>query len=84
MATNTITIAVLGSGFTTVNGTPLGNVDRVVFTGVGGLGGFELDNVALNGAINDPSPVPEPATFGMAAIAGIAGLVAYRRRKRTA
>ena len=32
----------------------------------------------------DPAPVPEPATFGMAAVAGIAGLVAYRRRKRTA
>ena len=31
------------------------------------------------------APVPEPATFGMAAVAGIAGLVAYyRRRKRTA
>jgi len=29
------------------------------------------------------APVPEPTTFAMAGIAGVAGLIAYRRRQRT-
>ena len=39
------------------------SVDRVVFNGLGGGGGFELDNVVLNGRVT--GSVPEPTTWAM-------------------
>jgi len=39
------------------------SVDYVTFNGFGGSGGFELDNIVLNGAAN--GAVPEPATWAV-------------------
>ena len=39
------------------------SIDRVVFNGLGDGGGFELDNIVLNGA--QTGAVPEPATWAM-------------------
>lgn len=52
-----------------------GNVDRVVFDGIGGGGGFELDNVVVNSA------VPEPASWAMMLI-GFGAIGASMRRRR--
>lgn len=38
-------------------------VNFVTFNGLGGNGGFELDNIILNGAVN--GAVPEPATWAL-------------------
>jgi len=66
-----ITVGTLGTGYTTLAGGPLGNVDRLVFDGFGGGGGFIIDNLALN-----ESAVPEPATLALLAF----GLALSRRR----
>jgi hypothetical protein len=39
------------------------NIDRVVFNGTGGDGGFQLDNIVLNNGV--AGAVPEPATWLM-------------------
>lgn len=65
----------LGSSFATFGG--FGNVDRVVFDGFGGGGGYELDNVVLNGA---RGAVPEPATWGMLMLGFALAGGALRRR----
>ena len=77
MLTSSLTIGSLGQ-FQTVNTGSFTNVDRVVFDGLGGQGGFELDNVALNSAV---AAVPEPTTWAMM-LAGFGGIgFAMRRRK---
>lgn len=77
--TGTLTIANLG-GFQTVSTSGLLNVDRVVFDGVGGGGGFELDNVTLGAA----TAVPEPATWAMMLLGiGLIG-ASLRTRRRSA
>ena len=77
--TNVINVA-LGSSFATVSGAALGTVDRIVFDGIGGDGGFVLDNLTLSAG----AAVPEPATWAMMIAGfGLAG-VATRRRTRIA
>lgn len=66
----------------------LGQISRVntttgIRTSVGSVPGNEATGlIAFPGPL--PAPVPEPATIGMALTASVAGLVAYRRRKRSA
>jgi hypothetical protein len=81
-ATGSITIAALGSGYTAVDGDSLGVIDRLVFDGAGGGGGFVLDNLAVNEAQGNVVPAPAGALlFAM----GFAGLgVARSLRRRTA
>ncbi len=75
----TITIANLGSGWTTVNGGALGNVDKLLFDGFGGQGGFSLDNLTLDGPVNPGIiPLPGAGAMGLAGL-GVAG--ALRRRR---
>ena len=79
LLTGSLTIANLG-GFQTVATSGFLNVDRVVFDGLGGGGGFELDNVALSAA----SAVPEPATWAMMLLGfGLIG-ASLRTRRRSA
>jgi hypothetical protein len=66
-----------GAGFTTLSGVSLGTVDRLVFDGFGGAGGFEMDNLSLNAAVES---VPEPVSLGLFGI-GLAGLAAARRKR---
>ena len=81
VSTGVLTISNLGE-FQTVLGTSLGNVDRLLIDGFGGGGGFELDNVVLNGA--SVGGVPEPTTWAML-IAGFAMTgSAMRNRARKA
>ena len=71
----TIIVNPLGTGYTTVNGASLGNIDYLLFDGVGGDGGFVLDNLALNEA----TAAPEPGSFALLLLAGAA---AARRARR--
>jgi hypothetical protein len=73
-----ISLASLGNGFTTLNGASLGTIDRLVFDGIGGGGGFELDNLNLGPAAN---PVPEPTSVALVLLALGAAGVARRSRK---
>lgn len=76
--TGVINIASLGNGYTTVNGASLGNIDRLVFDGIGGSGGFVLDNLTLNAAVGG---VPEPSTWALLILGFGATGAAMRRRK---
>jgi hypothetical protein len=58
-----------------VNGSSLGTVDRVVFDGTGGGGGFVLDNFDFG---NGSAAIPEPASFGLALL-GFGALAILRR-----
>ena len=75
--TGTITISNL-SQFQNTLGSALGTVDYVVFDGTGGGGGFELDNVVLDGVVT--GAVPESSTWLMM-LAGF-GLVGGAMRRR--
>lgn len=78
--TGTVTINSLGSGYTTLSGAALGNVDRLVFDGFGNGGGFVVDNLNLGGA---NSNVPDHgATASLLGLAAIAGLGLRRRSVR--
>lgn len=68
-----------GSAFTTLSGSSLGTVDRLVFDGIGSGGGFELDNLTLNAA-SGPGSIPEPVSLALFGI-GLAGLAAARKRQ---
>lgn len=81
--TGTVTLASLGSGYTTLSGATLGTVDRLVFDGIDGRGGFVLDNLTLDGAIV-ANGVPEPSTVASLGVAGLIGLALRSRRKRSA
>jgi hypothetical protein len=70
--TGTINIASLGSGYTSVTGSALGVVDRLIFDGIGGGGGFALDNLLVNN-------VPEAASFALVSIAALTYLVRFPR-----
>lgn len=74
-----INIASLGSGYTTVSGASLGNIDRLVFDGTGGNGGFALDNLTLNAAV---AAVPEPSAWALL-ILGFGAIGAGMRRRKT-
>ena len=79
LQTGSLTIANLGA-FQTVSTSGFLNVDRVVFDGLGGGGGFELDNLALGAA----SAVPEPATWAMMLLGfGLIGSSLRNRRRST-
>lgn len=71
----TLTVGALGTGYTTVSGASLGPVDRLVFDGTGGAGGFVLDNLA----VNEMAAVPEPMVLTMVGV-GLAVAAARRRR----
>ena len=58
--TGSLLVSPLGTGYTTIFGASLGIVDRLTFDGIGGGGGFVLDNLALNNA--PTTSVPEPFT----------------------
>ncbi len=60
-------------------GASLGLVDRIVFDGTGGQGGFVLDNLALNDTPGQ-TVVPEPGTALLLAGAFVAAGLARRRR----
>lgn len=77
-STGIISLASLGSGYTTLNGAVLGSIDRLIFDGIGGGGGFIVDNLTLN-------PIPEPETYAMLlAGLGLLGLAARRRKQKVA
>lgn len=63
--------------FANFSGAALGTVDYVVFDGLDGGGGFELDNVTLNGG---GGVVPEPATWAMM-LMGFGAMGAMLRRR---
>lgn len=76
----TLTGALPSSSFLTLSGASLGNVDRVVFDGIGGQGYFQLDNINV-GAAN--GGVPEPASWAMM-LGGFGAIGAAMRRRRKA
>jgi hypothetical protein len=67
-----------GSSFSTVLGSSLGSVDRLVFDGTGGAGGFELDNLTLGAA---GATVPEPTSLALV-LAALAGAGISRRSRK--
>jgi hypothetical protein len=69
----------IDGNYLTLLGASLGLVDRIVFDGTGGAGGFVLDNLALSDTPGQ-TVVPEPATALMLAGALIAAGLARRRR----
>jgi hypothetical protein len=77
VSTGIVSLASLGTGYTTLAGGALGNVDLIVFDGFGDAGGFVLDNVTLDAA----GAAPEPGTLALLGL-GLAGLAASRRRKQ--
>ena len=79
--TGVINIASLGSGYTFVNGASLGNIDRLVFDGTGGGGGFVLDNLTLNPA--GVGGIPEPSTWALLILGFGAVGAGMRRRSAT-
>lgn len=50
---------------------------RLYATGAAGAGGYEVDNISV---ISGIAPIPEPSSIALG-LAGLAGLVALRRRK---
>lgn len=79
-STGVLSLASLGLGSTTMNGSGLGTVDQLVFSGIGGSGGFVLDNLDLGAA--GVGQVPEPGS--MALVLAALGLAAGARRARKA
>lgn len=80
-STGVLSLAALGGGYTSMSGLGLGNVDRLVFTGIGGGGGFVLDNLDL-GAAGATGQVPEPSSVAL--VLAALGLAAAARRARKA
>lgn len=76
LPTGSIVINPLGTGYTTVSGGALGTVDRLLFDGFGGGGGFVLDNLELNAA-----SVPEPGSMALLALGFAAAGARWRRRR---
>ncbi len=62
--TGTVEVPSLGTGYTVVDGTPLGTVDELRFDGIGGQGGFVLDNLSLVGFTSTLLFGPEPGDEG--------------------
>lgn len=82
VVTGTILVSPLGSGYTSVAGSGLGTVDRLIFDGLGGGGGFALDNLNLNeGSI---SAVPEPGNLMIWSILASAGVAFIKRQRKLA
>lgn len=79
--TGVITVPSLGNGYTTVNGGSLGIVDRLIFDGIGGEGGFVLDNLTLNTA--PQQAVPEPTSLALLGLA-VSSWIGLRRRRGAA
>jgi hypothetical protein len=77
VSTGVISLESLGTGYTVLLGGSLGAVDRLVFDGIGGEGGFVLDNLALN---EQGQATPEPATWS-ALLLGLGAIMARRVRK---
>lgn len=78
----TLTLASLGNGYTTVDGSFItGAIDRLVFDGIDGGGGFVLDNLQLE---NSPSTAPQGVADAGSTVA-LLGLamsgMAWARRK---
>lgn len=80
--TGSITVSPLGNGYTTVNGLSLGTIDRLTFDGLGGGGGFVLDNLNLG---LGSTVIPEPTTLAIWSLLGICGIgFGWRRRRKAA
>jgi len=78
VSTGVISIASLGAGYTHSLGDIFGNIDYLLFDGIGGQGGFVLDNLTLSGPA---ASVPEPGTLALSGL-GLAGLALTRRSKK--
>ncbi len=80
--TGTVDLADFGLGYTTLLGATLGSVDYLLFDGIGGQGGFVLDNLVLNESVQQEpvGEVPEPATVTYLC-AGLLALSIARSRK---
>jgi len=78
VSTGVISIASLGAGYTHSLGDFFGNIDYLLFDGIGGQGGFVLDNLTLSGPA---ASVSEPGTIVLFSL-GLAGLVLTRRNKK--
>ncbi|HDY84644.1 hypothetical protein LCGC14_0484370 [marine sediment metagenome] len=72
--------AIFSSNFITLSGASLGNLDKLVFDGIGLEGGFELDNLVLGPAVS-AVPIPAAAFLFAPALLGFMGL--RRKAKNT-
>lgn len=75
----TIPLSNLGTVYTTLYGASLGSVDRLVFDGISGSGGFALDNLTL--ATGSASTVPDPGSSLLLLGMGLLGLRAWKPRR---
>ncbi len=74
--TGSIILSIDGT-WVNVGGSSLGTIDRVVFDGTGGGGGFVLDNFDFG---DGSAAVPEPASIVLATL-GLGVLAIFRRRR---
>lgn len=76
------TNAPTGKGVASLTGTSFGEIDKIVFNANPAF--FAIDNLVFTDSSGGTgNPVPEPASFGLVALAlGASGLVARRRRQR--
>lgn len=72
--------AIFSSSFITLSGASLGNLDKLVFDGIGLDGGFEIDNLVLGPAVS-AVPIPAAAFLFAPALLGFMGL--RRKAKNT-
>ena len=69
----------LGTGYTNLPGVSLGIVDYLIFDGIGGSGGFVLDNLDLSSETGPP--IPEPGSMLLLGT-GLVGMGRAWRKRR--
>jgi len=86
--TGSVSVTFNGANYATLDGTALGTVDRLIFDGFGGGGGFVLDNVNLTTpqAPGGGGAIPEPGTVALlgTSLLPLAAAVARRRHRAPA